>query len=163
MPFAKLLSSFVVLLAVGCVAAACGGGEADSGLDSGDTRPDDQPSVRRTTVERLLADARDFNEGPVLVRGEGYPRPRGFFLVQDGASIWVAAPTGAPRLEAGEQVRVRGELERITPQDAEQVRQALARERDGDLPPEARQAIEETPAEVGEPFLVLRALRGAGT
>jgi hypothetical protein len=156
----RLASLLVVLVAVAL--AACGGGEADSGLDSGDTRPDDQPSLRRTSVERLVRDTRNFNEGPVLVRGEAYPRRRGFFLVNDGASIWVAAPTGAPRVEPGERLRVRGELERITPQNAEQVRQALARERDGDLPPKARQAIERTPAELGQPFLVLRALRGAG-
>ncbi len=156
-----LASLLVVLVAVAL--AACGGGGADSGTDSGDTRPDDQPSLRRTSVERLVRDARNFDEGPVLVRGEAYPRQRGFFLVNDGVSIWVAAPTGGLRIESGERVRVRGELERITRQGAEQVRQALARERDGDLPPKARQAVEQTPAEVGEPFLVLRALRGAGT
>jgi hypothetical protein len=162
MRFTTLLSLSVVLVALGLLGVACGGGDVDSGLDSGDTRPDDQPAVRRTTVERLLADARNFNEGPVLVRGEAHPRERGFFLVNDGASIWVAAPTGVRGLESGERVRVRGELERITAQNAEQVRQALARERDGDPPPRAPRAIEQTPAEVGGPFLVLRALRRAG-
>jgi hypothetical protein len=158
----RLLSLLVLISALGFGVVGCGEDPVDAGLDSGDTRPDGQPTVRKTTVEHLLGDPRNWNEGPVIVRGEAYPRERGFLLVNEGASIWVAAPTGAPAVESGEQVRVRGELERLTPENVEQVTQALRIDREPGIREEPRQVIAATPADVGKPFLVLRNLETAG-
>jgi len=151
----------VLLLAAALAAVAgCAGDEVEAGLDSQDTRPGPEVAdVRVVTLEQVLRDPRAFNEGPLLLRGSAYPREGGFVLVQDGAAIWVAAPAGTSGLERGEAVRVRAELERLTEQNAEQVAQALHLEEPGP-PDRAREAISETPAEVGEPFLVLRTLRG---
>jgi len=150
----------VALLAAVLAGTGCGGDEVDAGLDSGDTRPGPEVAdVRVTTLEQVLRDPRAFDEGPLLLRGSAYPREGGFLLVQDGQAIWVAAPSGASGLQRGEAVRVRAELERLTEQNAEQAAQALHLEEPG-LPDRAREAIARTPVEIGEPFLVLRTLRG---
>ncbi len=154
----RLFAFAAVLLAALCV--GCGGDEVDPGLDSDNTRPDDEPSLRLTTIEQIQRDPRAWNEGPVLVRGTAYPRERGFLLVNDGASLWVAAPAGTSGLEAGDLVRVRGEVERITEDNARQVAQALRLKDDPGLSRNALEAIKQTPAEIGEPFLVLRRLIG---
>ena len=148
-----------LLVAALTALAGCGGDEVDAGLDSGDTRPGPEVAdVRVATLEQVLRDPRAFNEGPLLLRGRAYPREGGFVLAHDGEAIWVAAPSGTTGLQRGEAVRVRAELERITEQNAEQVAQALHLEEPG-LPRRAREAITQTPAEIGEPFLVLRTLR----
>ena len=150
----------LLLLTAAIAAGGCGDGDNDAGLDSGDTRPGPEVSdVRVATLEQILRDPAAFNEGPLLVRGSAYPREGGFVLVQDGAAIWVAAPTGITGVQAGEAVTVRAELERLTERNAEEVAQALYLEEPG-LPDRSREAIAQTPAEIGEPFLVLRVLRG---
>lgn len=100
--------------------------------------------------------------GLVTVRGRAYPRERGFVLVDAGSSIWVAAPGGVPRIERGERVAVRGDVERLTQDDADEVIKALRRPVDRPLQPSESDAIKQTPAQIGKPFIVYRALVWGG-
>lgn len=136
-----------LLALIGGLLAACGG--------------DDEPeaSVRSTTVEQIVRDPGSWNQGGlVTVRGRAYPRQRGFVLVDAGSSIWVAAPGGVPEIGRGERVAIRGDVERLTQDDADEVIKALRRPVDPPLQPSESDAIKQTPAQIGEPFIVFRAL-----
>lgn len=125
---------------------------------------DDEPeaSVRSTTVERILADPEVWDQVSVTVRGRAYPRERGFLLVASGSSIWVAAPGGVDAIERGERVTIRGEVERLTRDDADEVIEALRGPVDPPLQPAESDAVKQTPAQIGEPFIVFRALVSDG-
>ena len=143
---ARPLVLVLVLLAAGVV-AACGDG-------------DEQLAARMTTLEQIENDPQAWNEGPVRVRGRAFPREAGFFLVDDGVALWVAAPAGTTGIEPDEPVTVRGEVEELTEENATEVAQALRLEDDPGLPRTALRAIRATPADIGEPFIVLRKLGG---
>ncbi len=135
------------LVLIGALLAACGGDD------------EREASVRSTTIEQILRDPEVWDQAPlVTVRGRAYPRERGFVLVDAGSSIWVAAPGGVPAIERGERVAVRGDVERLTQDDADEVIKALRRPVDPPLQPSESDAINQTPAQIGEPFIVFRAL-----
>jgi hypothetical protein len=120
------------------------------------------PAIDRTTVRMLIRRPRRFDDGLVAVSGHAHRiGPRGFILVGDRRSIFVAARPGESHtLRAGERVRVRGELERISRFRADAIAAALAAtaERGGARPRGVRLA--RTPSKPSRPFLVLRELRG---
>jgi len=146
-----------VVTALALAGAGCGG-EGDEG-ESG------APSAvgqRSATIEQILRDPENWNEGVVRVPGEAYPAGgRGFVLRASGSSIWVAAPAGTAGLEPGERVAVAGEVERLTQQNVDRVDQALRDPTEPGLPPPPDDVVQETPVAVGEPFIVLRRLTGA--
>ena len=147
MPKGYLLLS---LLLVGALLAGCGGDD-----DAGEA----DVTVRSTTVELILRDPESWDQGEtVTVRGRAYPREGGFLLVESGSSIWVAAPSGVKDIERGDRVTIRGEIMRLTEADADEVIEALRGPVDPGLPPPESDAIAQTPAKVGEPFIVFRAL-----
>jgi hypothetical protein len=89
--------------------------------------------------------------------------PTGFVLVGERRSIFVAAPAAELAvIDAGERVRVRGVVERMSPYAADRTRDAIA------ATPEAGSAnpggvrLRRTPARPGSRYLVLRELSGAG-
>lgn len=57
---------------------------------------------------------------------------------------------------------IRGEVKRLTDDDDDEVIEALRRPVDSGLPPPESDAVEKTPAEVGEPFIIFRALLSGG-
>lgn len=139
------------LVLIGALVSGCGGdGEPDA-------------TVRSTTVEQILRDPESWDEGPaVTVRGRAYPRERGFVLIDSGSSIWVAAPSGVEAIERGDRVAIRGEVERLTRDDADEVVKALRDPVGPALAPPQSEAVEQTPAEIGQPFIVFRALVWGG-
>ena len=150
MPKGCLLLS---LLLVGALLAGCGGDDAEEA----------DVTVRSTTVERILRDPESWDQGQaVTVRGRAYPREGGFVLLDAGSSIWVAAPSGVEDVERGDRVTIRGEIMPLTEADADEVIEALRPPVDPGLPPPESEAIAQTPADVGEPFIVFRALVSGG-
>ena len=144
------------LVLIGALLSACGG---DGEPEAGSVRDDEaEVTVRSTTVERILAEPEVWDQVSVTVRGRAYPRERGFLLVDSGASIWVAAPDGVDAIERGERVAIRGEVQRLTQDDADAVVEALRGPVDPPLQPPESDAIEQTPAQIGEPFIAFRAL-----
>lgn len=147
----KLLLLLLVLVAT-LLLAGCGGDDNDRSA-----------TVRSTTIEQIVGDAGSWVQGPaVTVRGRAYPREGGFLLIASGSSIWVAAPRGVEDLEGGERVRIRGEVKRLTKDDDDEVIEALRGPVEPGLRPPESAAVEKTPAEVGEPFIVFRALLSGG-
>lgn len=139
------------LVLVGMLLAGCGG--------------DDEPadSVRSTTVQQILADPESWDEGPlVTVRGRAYPREGGFVLVESGSAVWVAAPAGAEAVDGGDRVTIRGDVERLAEADADEVVEAIRVPVDAAPPPPEPDAVEQTPAEIGDPFIVFRAVVSRG-
>ena len=143
------------LVLVGALLAGCGGGD-----DAGEA----DATVRSTTVELILRDPDSWDQGEtVTVRGRAYPREGGFLLVDSGSSIWVAAPSGVRNdIERGNRVTIRGEIMKLTADDADEVIEALRGPVEPGLPPPESDAVAQTPAEVGEPFIVFRALVSGG-
>lgn len=118
-------------------------------VSDGPTTP---PRVRTLTVSRLLADPGAFSDRPLLVPGTvAAVGPRGFVLSGDGAAIFVAAPlSDLDGLSPGRRVRIRAEVERLSPYRAGRVRSAIGESG-------LRDVAEQPPMGSGAPFLVLRA------
>lgn len=149
----RATAAAVALLAM-TTNAACG--EEDRAADNTGV------PVAATTVEQVVRDPESWDQRSVRVRGEAFPRENGFLLVQDGSAIWVAAPGGVDGVEAGDRVVIRAEVERLLEGEVDRVVEALRRPAEPGLPRPEADAIEQTPAEVGEPFLVFRALLSGG-
>jgi hypothetical protein len=111
------------------------------------------------TVRQLLRDPRAWDERAVVVRGTvTRVVDRGFTLIQDGAAIFVSAPASElGALDAGQHVRIRAELTRLSGFGADALEHALATDPPGDQPGSSLD-IGDVPIEVGEPYLLLRAL-----
>lgn len=143
------------LAAAAVVLGGCG--------EEGGERGEPDEGMRTATIEQILEDPQNFDEEIVRVPGRAYPAgDRGFVLASSGSSIWVASPAGTTGLRRGERVFVRGEVERLTQENADVVDQALRSPTEPGLPPPPDDVIEQTPAAVGEPFVTLRAISNEG-
>jgi hypothetical protein len=109
------------------------------------------------TIRQLLRDPRAWDERAVLVRGTvTRVVDRGFTLAEDGAAVFVSAPASElGALEAGQHVRIRAELTRLSGYGADALERALATDRPGDQPRSSLD-IDDVPIEVGKPYLLLR-------
>jgi hypothetical protein len=113
----------------------------------------------RATVEQLLRDPRAFDERAVVVGGTvKRVVDRGFALADDGAAIFVSAPRSKlGTLDPGQLVRIRAELTRLSAYGADALEHALATDPPGDQPRSSLD-VGDVPIEVGEPYLLLRAV-----
>ena len=144
MRFGALLS----VLLVGALPLGCGSDDDDDG----------GATVRSTTLQQVLRDAEVWVERQVVLRGWAHRRRGGFVLVDDGSSIWVAAPRGVEAIEHGDRVVVRGDVERLSEARAADVVEALRRPTEPGLPAPDADAVEDTPVQAGKPFIVFRRL-----
>lgn len=143
------------------IAATLGGcGGSDGAVDNPDPDFSDE-TVVEATVEQVLRDPENFSDNPVIVRGSAHPAGSlGLVLVNDGNAIFVAAPSSdLEKVEAGEEVAVRGELSQISDTRAETIRDALDGEGEAVELPEGVE-----PEDIGpeKPILNLRVIHGAG-
>lgn len=107
--------------------------------------------IDEATVDQLLNNPDAYDGATVIVRAAEFVpiEPEGAFVLQgEQGRILVSAPNGVPELEEGESVPVRGEVVRFTEPAAE----ALGEEFEG------AEELAETPTDVGDPYLLLRAL-----
>jgi hypothetical protein len=113
----------------------------------------------QVTVRQLLRDPRAYTDDPLLVPGTAHRvGDRGFVLADDGATIFVSAPSAQLEdLRAGDPVRVRAELSRLSAYGADALEKALASDPPWDQQREALD-LEDVPIQVGEPYLLLRGL-----
>lgn len=136
----------LTLLALGGVVAACG--EEDESAEP-------ETPVDEVTVDQLLMDPDAFDGAVVIVREATVVpiEPEGGFVLEgEQGRILVSAPSGTPELEAGESVPVRAEVVRFTEPAAEALGEEFA----------DAEELAETPTDVGDPYLLLRALPESG-
>jgi hypothetical protein len=151
------------LAALAASALALGAGGCGGEDESGERGSPDAAGQRAATIDQILRDPANWDEGIVRVPGEAYPAgDRGFVLRGSGRTIWVAAPAGTDGIDPGERVTVAGEVERLTEANADRVDQALRDPTEPGAPPPPGDVVQETPVETGEPFIVLRQLSGEG-
>lgn len=107
--------------------------------------------VDEVTVDQLLENPGAYDGAVVIVRdAEFIPiEPKGAFVLQgEEGRILVSAPNGVPELEKGERVPLRGELVRFTEPAAEALGSQFA----------DAEELADTPTDVGDPYLLLRAV-----
>jgi len=154
---ARLLVALLFVVAV--VVAGCGGGEGGAAAEGAGVQTG---TVAEATIGQLLRDPDAFANRPVLVRGQAHPVGElGFFLTQEGRSIFVGAPASRlKQLDGGERVAVRAELSQLSDTRAETIHDALdptAATLQGAPVPVFEEAVGPD-----KPFLNLRALYGPG-
>lgn len=142
------IASILLALLLAGVLAGC----SDQGVQP-DTPESAEPEtpVDEVTVDQLLDDPDAYDGATVIVRDAEFVsiEPEGAFVLQgEQGRILVSAPSGIPEIEEGEGVPVRGEVVRFT----EPAAAALGEEFEG------AEELAETPTEVGDPYLLLRAL-----
>ena len=123
-------------------------------VDQGDSAEPRTP-VDEATVDQLLKNPGAYDGAEVIVRDAEYVpiEPKGAFVLQgEEGRILVSAPNGVPQLEKGESVPVRGELVRFTEPAAEALGEEFA----------DAEELADTPTDVGDPYLLLRALPESG-
>lgn len=115
--------------------------------------------AEQATVRQLLRDPRAWDERELTLTGTATRvMDRGFTFKQDGATIFVSAPSrDLSALEAGDRVQIRAELTRLSAFGADALEEALHTDPPGDQP---RSSIDvgDVPIEAGEPYLLLRGL-----
>jgi len=157
MTLARILAALIVVTAL--LVAGCGGDAERSAPDGG--APETE-GVAEATIGQLLRDPDAFANRPLLVRGRAHRvGDLGFFLTQEGRSIFVGAPASRlAELDTGERVAIRAELSQLSDTRAETIEDALD--------PTAA-TFEDAPVPVfreavgpDKPFLNLRVLYGAG-
>ncbi len=119
-----------------------------------DTAEPETP-VDEVTVDQLLKNSESYSGATVVVRDAKFVsiEPEGAFVLQgDQGRILVSAPNGIPEIEEGERVPVRGEVVRFTEPAAEALGEEFA----------DAEELADTPTEVGDPYLLLRALPASG-
>lgn len=121
-------------------------------LACGDEEETGDSVANEVTIGQILEDPAAYVDRAVIVRGASVVplEPAGFVLEDDGQRLLVSATEPVPGIQAGEQVGVRGEVARFSERGADELQEGL-----GDLP-----ALDETPTERGDPYLVFRALAG---
>lgn len=144
----RLASILLAVLSLAGVLAGCAdqGGQPEFSSSAEPETPLDE-----ATVDQLLNNPDAYDGATVIVRdAEFVPiEPEGAFVLQgEQGRILVSAPGGVPELQEGESVPVRGEVVRFTEPAAE----ALGEEFEG------AEELAETPTDVGDPYLLLRAL-----
>ena len=115
--------------------------------------------AEQVTVPQLLRDPRAWDERELALTGTATRVvERGFTLMQDGATIFVSAPSrDLSAVEAGDGVHIRAELSRLSAFGSDALEDALQTDPPGDQPSSAS-GIGEVPIDRGEPYLLLRGL-----
>jgi len=154
---ARILAALLLVAAV--LVTGCGGEDEGAVADAAAAGTG---NVTQATIGQLLRDPDAFANRPLLVRGTAHRVGElGFFLTQEGRSIFVGAPASRlEQLDRGERVAVRAELSQLSDTRAETIEEALD--------PTAA-TLEDAPVPVfreavgpDKPFLNLRALHGGG-
>lgn len=144
----RIASIVLAVLALAGVLAGC----SNQGVQP--DRPESaepRTPIDEATVDQLLENPDTYDGATVIVRDAKFVpiEPEGAFVLQgDEGRILVSAPSGVPELEEGESVPVRGEVVRFTEPAAEALGEQFA----------GAEELAATPTDVGDPYLLLRAL-----
>ena len=145
----------LVLLTVLSLAGGLTGCQDEDARDLTSDTAEPETPVDEVTVDQVLKNPESYSGATVVVRdAEFIPiEPEGAFVLQgEQGRILVSAPGGVPRIEEGESVPVRGEVVRFTEPAAEALGQEF----------EDAEELADTPTEIGDPYLLLRAIPEGG-